>query len=98
MRSTNVGAVLVVVCLCVVGCGGSSTPEESAASGISTSEVTGLPSTTGGQQPAPETGDDPEENPDPPGVPGSPIDYDSTLLGAPGITPKGVKGSIEFDL
>ena len=88
----------MAVCVCVVGCGGSSTPEESPASVTSSSEVTGLPSITGGQEPASETGNDPKENPDPPGVPGSPIDYDSTLLGAPGITPEGVKGSIEFDL
>jgi hypothetical protein len=91
---------MVAVCVVVAGCGGSTTPGDLPASDIPTSEVSGLPAPTPeGQQPAPETRNDPRQNPDPPGVPGSPIDYDSTLLSAPGgITPAGAKTSIEGEL
>lgn len=92
---------MVAACVILVGCGGSSTPGEPSAGDVPTSEVPSLPApTTRGQQPAPETsGGGAAENPDQPGVPGSPIDYDSTLLEAPGgITPDGVKGSIQREL
>lgn len=92
------GAVLAAVCVVVVGCGGSTPSETPPASDLPTSEVSGQPSASDGQQPAPEVPDRPKENPDPPGVPGSPIDYDSTLLYAPEITPQGIKGSIEGEL
>lgn len=97
MKSASTGAVLVAVCVAVVGCG-SSTPEEPPASDISATQVTGPTPVTEGQQDTPKKGGGPKENPDPPGVPGSPIDYDSTLLYAPEITPKTVKESIEGEL
>lgn len=90
--------MLAAVCVVVVGCGGTTTPDDPPASDTPTSGVSGPPSAEGEEPPAPDTPDDQEENPDPPGVPGSPIDYDSTLLHAPGITLDGVKSSIEGDL
>lgn len=97
MRSMRIGAVLVAACVAVVGCG-SSTPEEPPASDNSAIQVTGPTPAKEGQQITSEKGNGPEVEPDLPGVPGSPIDYDSTLLYAPEITPKTVKESIEIEL
>jgi hypothetical protein len=77
-------ALIIVVCMIGAGCGGSATPGEPTADDVPTYEASsGEPAPTTGTQPSPEPYDGGRtDNPGPPGVPGSPIDYDSTVRAA----------------
>jgi hypothetical protein len=87
----------------VTGCGGPSVPGDPAGEDVTTSaESPDDPASPTAEPPPPPPPPEKPDGPEPgskPGVPGSPIDYDSTILGAPGgVSPKGAKANVEAEL
>jgi hypothetical protein len=83
---------VVAVCVVLAGCGDSSVPGDPTGEDVPTSEAPEAPATTNGPRPKPD--DSPPDNGSP-GVPGSPIDYDSTVRGD---GPENAKALIESEL
>jgi hypothetical protein len=100
-------AVAMAVCMTVVGCGESTTPGTPTGLSTPTSPTPGTPTGLGAPTSEPSSGQpasttrrrpQPSSKPDStPGVPGSPIAYDSTIGGQP-RTIDFVKGYIESQL
>jgi len=90
MRRTSIGALIVLACLAVGGCGGGSTPSEDPPP----SEASEVDSTTTDDGSGGDDGDGSGDGgeTDLPGVPGSPITYDHTVLLA---GPVGAKADVE---
>ncbi|MGK3208509.1 hypothetical protein [Amycolatopsis sp. MEPSY49] len=78
----------------VAGCGGTSAPENPAATSGESGSATSGPSAEPSGQPE----SDPPKSSDPPGAVGSPIKYDSTQVGSRDRLAKDVRDSIEGKL